>query len=255
MQKLLLLIFLLSATLLAKGTYVKPLFILASSNLKFVFPQLLQEFYNSYPESRVYIEYGSSGYLADRIFNNKKYDIFFSANREYPQQVYMAQKSVTPAKDYAQGILILFVPSNPLLATKRIKILKDPNIKNITIANRATAPYGMAAIQVLKSCKCYDTIYHKIRYSTDVATVIDSVIWHKNAGFLPKSALSMLPEDKRREGVDYIEIDERLYTPIIQSYTLSKTALENPNTTKFLNFIESKVGQAIFRENGYKNIH
>ena len=64
----------------------------------------------------------------------------------------------------------------------------------------------------------------------------------------------MIPKDRKKEGTDWIEIDQKLYTPIRQAYVISKDGLKNNNATKFLNFIKSKTGQKIFKENGYKNI-
>jgi len=258
MHKLLGIIFLLLlqfTTLNADKVYNRPASILAAGNLKFVFPQMIKEFYKKYPNASVHIQYNASGILADSILKGKGYDIFFSANVTYPKKVYAAKKSITAPKNYAQGLLILFVPSNLSLSKKRLSILADKNIKNITVANKASAPYGVAAIEVLKNSKGYENILKKIRYSSDVATAIDNVIWHSDAGFLSKSALYMIPDNRKTKGVDWINIDTELYTPIIQAYVVSKDGLTNDNAKKFLTFIESEAGQKIFKTNGYKNIN
>ncbi|MEA1956608.1 MAG: molybdate ABC transporter substrate-binding protein [Campylobacterota bacterium] len=241
-------------TLSANKKYNEPAFILGAGNLKFVFPEILKSFYHKYPDAKVYIEYSSSGYHTKNIFEGKEYDIFFSADIKYPLKVYEAKKSATKPKKYAQGILILFIPSNPLLAKEKIELLKTKDIKAITIPNKEKAPYGKAAIQTLNNTKCYDYIKDKIVYSRDVATAINNVIWNKHAGFLSKSALNMVPNNLRREGIDWIEVDEKYYKPILQAYTISKDGLKNDNAMKFLNFIESKKGQKIFTENGYNEI-
>ena len=250
---ILLLLFSLSS-LHAQQEYIRPAFILASGNLKFVFPQMLKAFYDKYPNASVHIEYGSSGDLAKSILAGKNYDIFFSANRAYAQKVYKEHKSATKAKDYAQGLLILFVPPNLPLHKEGLNVLASKKIKYITIANKATAPYGVAAMQTLNNSKCCKTTLDKIRYSSDVATAIDNVIWQGDAGFLSKSALYMLPDDRKKEGIDWIEIDPKLYAPIIQAYVVSQEGLQNPNAQKFLNFINTDAGQKIFSDNGYKNI-
>jgi len=247
-----LLLLYLFAPLHAKELREKPAFIFAAGNLEFVFPQIIEKFYQKYPNKRVYIQYGSSGYLADKILEGKEYDIYFAADIKNPQKIYEAGMSATKPKIYAQGALILFVPSNPDLAKKRVKILHSKNIQHITIANPDTAIYGAAAVEVLKNSHASTTIMNKIRYSLDVGTAIDNVIWHGDAGFLSKSALCILPEDRQKEGIDWIEIDQNLYSPILQSYVISKNGLKNDSAMKFLEFINSKVGQKIFQENGYK---
>jgi len=232
----------LSADKNVSKAYVRPAFILASSNLKFVFPQMIQAFYKKHPNASVHVQYNSSGYSADAILHGKEYDIYFSANKRYPAQIYKAKKTTKP-KDYAQGLLILFVPKHLPIQKEGIKVLTLKKIKNITIANKQTAPYGVAAMQV-----------QKVRYSSDVATAIDNVIWRGDAGFLSKSALFMLPKGRKKEGRDWIQIDKKLYSPIIQDYTVSEEGLKNPNAQKFLRFIHSDTGKKIFQDNGYINL-
>jgi len=244
----------LSADKNVSKAYVRPAFILASSNLKFVFPQMIQAFYKKHPNASVHVQYNSSGYSADAILHGKEYDIYFSANKRYPAQIYKAKKSATKPKDYAQGLLILFVPKHLPIQKEGIKVLTLKKIKNITIANKQTAPYGVAAMQVLKNSKYYKQTLEKVRYSSDVATAIDNVIWRGDAGFLSKSALSMLPKKRKKEGRDWIQINTKLYSPIIQAYVVSKEGLKNPNAQKFLRFIHSNAGKKIFQDNGYINL-
>ena len=238
----------------ASKIYVRPAFILASGNLKFVFPQMLQAFYKKYPNASVHIQYDSSGYLADSILHGKKYDIYFSANRDYAEQIFKAKKSATKPEDYVQGLLILLVPKSLPLQKEEIRVLTSKKIKNITIANKQSAPYGVAAMQVLKSSKYHTELLKKVRYSSDVATAINNILWRGDAGFLSKSVISILPKDKRKEGRDWIQIDTKLYSPIIQDYVVSKEGLKNPNAQKFLLFIHSKEGKKIFQDNGYINL-
>ena len=249
--KIVTLLLLFFTPLLAKKAVYNPAFIFSAANLEFVFPQILKIFYAKYPEAQVYIQYGSSGDLCHEILKGKEYDIFFAANRKYPQKIYQANKSVTAPKDYTQGLLILFTPPNQDLAKKGVKILQDKTIKHITIANNSTAPYGAAAMQVIRKLKEHKKIMQKIRYSSDVASVIDNVIWRGDTGFLSKSALSII---QKKRGRDWIDVDQKLYTPIMQAYVISKHGLHNDNAMKFLHFIQSPQGQKIFQENGYKNI-
>jgi len=240
--------------LLAKTPAYNPAFIFACENLEFVFPKILKVFYAKYPDAHVFIQYASSGRLSHDILKGKEYDIFFSANRAYPQKVYQANKSTTPPKEYAQGLLILFTPPHQDLAKKGVNILEEPSIKRISIANSAHAPYGVTALQVLQKQKQSQQIMKKVHYTPDVATVIDNVIWKNESGFLPKSTLSIFPKKRKKQGVDWIDVNPKLYKPIIQTYVISKHGLKNENAMKFLHLIQSPEGQKIFRENGYKNI-
>lgn len=255
MLRLFFLALLLQSTLIyAHQLDKKPAFVFASSNLQFIMPKIIKKYYNIYPDSRVFIQYGSSGYLTKEILKGKKYDIFFAANKEYPQTIYQAKKSVTKPKKYIQGLLVLLLPRDATLAKEKINILNSPKIHSISIANSATAPYGVAAMQALKNFHCSEAVLDKVHFTDDIETSIGNVIWNNETGFVSKSALSMMPNDRQTEGLDWIEIDHSLYTPLIQYYVLSKNGLQNDNAMKFLHFIESETGQNIFQNNGYKSI-
>lgn len=211
-----------------------PANIFASGNNKFVLPTLLKSFYKKYPDAKVMIQYGATGDLASAILEGVNYDIFLAADMSYPQKIYDNQKAIYPPKEYARGILILFVPADPTLNQKKLKVLKDKKIKNITIANKKTAPYGKASIEVLKNSEVYDSVSSKLRFSTDISTAVTNVVWYDDAGFLSKSAINTLPIGYKKEGVNWIEVDKELYTPIIQGCVISKEGAQNINATRFM---------------------
>lgn len=229
-----------------------PAIIFASANNKFVLPVVLEQFYQKYPKAQFLVKYGTSGDLTDAILNGADYDLFLAANSEYPQEVYAAKKAINPPVEYARGALILFTPQDSSLSQKKLTVLKNKNIKHITIANKASAPYGKAAVEALKNVKLFAKLKDKIRYSSDISTVIESVIWYDNAGFLSKSAVEYLPKAYRKEGINWIEVDSHLYHPIIQTYVISQSGAQDANVTQFLKFLHSQEGQKIYHKYGYR---
>ncbi|MCD6433485.1 MAG: molybdate ABC transporter substrate-binding protein [Sulfurimonas sp.] len=229
-----------------------PANIFVSGNNKFVMPVLLKSFYRKYPDAKVLIQYGSTGDLTDAILNEVNYDILLGADMQYAQKIYDAKKALNPPKEYARGSLILFIPADKTLHQKKIKVLKNKKIKHITIANKKTAPYGKASIEALQNSGMLESVKDKIRYSTDVSTVITNVMWYDDAGFLSKSAVNSLPIGYRKEGVNWIEIDQSLYKPIIQGYVISQNGSKNINSTRFIEFLLSKEGREIYKAYGYK---
>ena len=225
--------------------------ILSAANLKFFFSSLIHEYNIKNPNDTINVEFDSSGNLTKEILKGKKYDIFFAANMQYPKKVFTAGKSSTKPKLYTTGSLILLVSSHKGLNTQKINILKDTNIKEITIANKKTAPYGMAAIEALKSSGLYDKLKDKLFYSTDASNIIGDVLWYGHAGILPKSAVNFLPRGYNKEGENWIEIDQKLYAPIRQGFVVSSDGVSNSAVKRFLDFILED-GQKIFKQNGYK---
>ena len=229
-----------------------PAVIFAAGNNKFVFTEILEQFYKKYPNSKVVVQYGATGDLTKAILDGVSYDIFLAADMQRPKQIYLANKAVNPPEVYTRGSLILFIPSDKSLRQKKLTVLKKKSIKHISIANRKTAPYGKAALEALVKSGLYDEVSNKIQYSTDVSTAITNVVWYDNAGFLSKSAVNILPIGYNKEGVNWIEVDQSLYTPILQGYVISRMGLKNDNAKKFIDFITSSAGQALYKEYGYR---
>ena len=225
--------------------------VLASANLKFFFSDIVKEYNKLYPKDRIDVEFDSSGNMTRAVLAGKKYDLFLSANMKYPQKIYEAKKSAIAPKLYTTGSIILLIASHKGLKEKGIYILKDSNIKEITIANKKTAPYGMAALEALKNAKLYDKLKSKIFYSTDASNIIGDVLWYGHAGILPKSAVNSLPRGYNIRGENWIEIDENLYTPLNQGYVISQDGLNNKVTSRFVKFLLGD-GQNILKQNGYK---
>ena len=251
-MRILLVFLLLLISLKAVEISSPPAVVFVSGNNKFVFTEILEQFYKKYPNSKVVVQYGATGDLTKAILDGVSYDIFLAADMQRPKQIYLANKAVNKPEVYTRGSLVLLIPSDKTLRQKKLTVLKKKSIKYISIANRKTAPYGKAALEALVKSGLYDEISNKIQYSTDVSTAITNVIWYDNAGFLSKSAVNILPVGYNQEGVNWIEVDQSLYTPILQGYVISKMGLKNENAKKFIKFIISKEGQALYKKYGYK---
>lgn len=226
--------------------------IFASSNNKFVLPKLLDGFYKKNPDFKVLVRYGSTGDLTKAILNGADYDIFLAADKAHAQAVYDAKRAIEAPKEYARGSLILFVSSSKTLKQKKLAILLESKIKHITMANPKSAPYGKAAIKILEHSHLLNSLKNKIRYSNDVSSAIINVVWYDDAGFISKSALNSLPLAYKKEGINWIEIDQSLYAPLIQEYVVSPEGAKKKNVQNFLQFLFSEDGRAIYQAYGYK---
>lgn len=150
--------YILVITILINSILADEIKILSAANLKFFFSDIVKDYNKKYPNDIINVEFDSSGSLSKSIQSGTSYDIFLAANMRYPQTIYELGYSVIPAKLYTTGSLILLVAKYKELSSKKLLILEDPRIKEITIANKQTAPYGMAAIQALKQEKVYNKI-------------------------------------------------------------------------------------------------
>src|SRR5438045_6265435 len=109
----------------------------------------------------VLLSFGSSGNLFHQIQNGAPFDVFFSADLDYPNRLIeagLAEKS--SFYRYAVGQLVLWVPaSSPLDVEHRgMDSLLDPSVKKISLANPEHAPYGRAAVAALRHFGVYEKV-------------------------------------------------------------------------------------------------
>ena len=225
--------------------------VLSAANLKFFFSDILKEYCKKYPDDKIRVEYDSSGILTREILAGRVYDVFLAANMDYPQKVFDAKKAAFKPELYTTGSIILLLSRHDGLQEKGLQILSDANVKEITIANKKTAPYGMAALEALKKAGLYDKVKSKLFYSTNASNIIGDVLWYGHAGILPKSAVNFLPRGYNVRNENWIDIDQKLYTPLKQGFVLSKDGSQNIIAKRFIDFLLSD-GQKILKQNGYK---
>ena len=162
--------------LLVNSLFAEKITIASAANLKFFFSDIIEDYTSKYPEDTIKICYNSSGKIYKKIVSGMKYDLFLSANMNYPQKLYENSLSATKPKVYTEGSIILLIATHKGLKEKGLHILDDVAINEITIANKKNAPYGQAAIEALKSSELYLKLQHKIIYSNDASTIIGDVL-------------------------------------------------------------------------------
>jgi len=221
--------------------------IAVASNVSYVMNVLLVEFHKSYPNIKVRVTLGSSGKLVAQIKNGAPYGLFMSANMSYPQALYDGNIAKTKPLVYAQGSLA-YLSRKKQDFTKGIKLLKYKNIKRIAIANPKTAPYGKAAIQAIKNAGIYDEIKNKLIYSESISQTVSYAIMATDIGFIAKSSLYSSKMARFKKGINWVEVDAKLYTPIKQGVVMLK---ETNNIKFFYNFLSSKEAKKIFKRFGY----
>jgi hypothetical protein len=116
----------------------------------------MKEIGNNYERNagvRLKLSFGSSGMLTQEIQNGAPFDVFLSADMDYPRQL-VATGAADPNSllQYAVGKLVLWVPSDSRLDLQHqgMNVLLDPAVKKIAIANPQHAPYGRAAVAALR---------------------------------------------------------------------------------------------------------
>jgi len=124
----------------------------AAADLQFAMQEVGTRFQQESGKT-VKLIYGSSGNFAQQLQNGAPFDMFFSANLDYPRQLEAAGLTAPGTfYQYAIGKIVVWVPNDSKLdLSSGLKALLNPSIKKIAIANPQHAPYGKAAVAAMQA--------------------------------------------------------------------------------------------------------
>src|SRR5262249_18991866 len=128
--------------------------------------------YESHTHNKLRITYGSSGNFFSQIQNGAPFDVFVSADVEFPNRLQAAGLTEPGTlRKYAIGEIALWAPANTGfdLPKQTWNALVEARVQKIAIANPAHAPYGRAAIASLKRAGIYDRVAPKLVYGENVS--------------------------------------------------------------------------------------
>ena len=210
----------------------------AAANVGFVLPKLIEAFNARHPEIKVTTTIGSSGKLYAQIAHGAGYDLYLSANYDYPKRLFEEGRSYTRPVVYALGRLVV-------VGKKPLDSLEDlTTLGRIAIANPKSAPYGAAAKEALIRAGLYERLEPRLIYGESIAQTVGYARHGADAAIVALSAL----KSGKLAGLKATEVDPKLYTPIRQGMVLVRPGAE---AERFFAFLLSREAAAIFKEYGY----
>ncbi len=193
---------------------------------------------------RAVLSFGSSGQLYTQITQHAPFEVFLSADDERPILAIKEGYAVDSRFTYAIGKIVLW-SKDPQLVTGA-DTLKQSTFRKIAIANPAAAPYGVAAIEVMKALGVYDSLQAKIVQGNSIAQTYQFVdTRNAELGFV---ALAQVIS--RTEGSRWL-VPENLYIPIRQDAVLLKTGQDNEAARAFFSFLKGPEATRIIEAFGY----
>jgi len=199
----------------------------------------------------VRLSMGSSGNFLTQIENGAPFDVFFSADVEYPKK--LEGKGLAPPGTtylYAVGKIVLWVRNDSRLdVSKGFEVLRDSSIQKVAIANPLHAPYGRAAEEALRSAGVYDAVKDRFVLGENISQAAQFVeSGNAEAGIL---ALSIARSPGLTEKGRYWTIPENLYAPIQQGAVVL-SASHNPQVaSQFLDYVKTPATAALLERYGF----
>lgn len=222
----------------------------AASDLKFAMDDLVAAFGKTQPDVKVEVSYGSSGNFYNQITNGAPFDIYFSADIEYPNKLLEAGLAVPDSNFlYAIGRIVTWVPEgSDLDVDKGLDMLLDSGVQKISIANPDHAPYGRAAVAALESGGIYDKVLPKLVYGENIAQAAEFI--QSGSATTGIIALSLALSPPMKTG-SYWEIPADMYPRLEQGGVILERSDVKEAAQAFRDFALSDKGRQIFVDYGF----
>jgi len=222
----------------------------AAANLVYVLEPLNAEFAKTDPGVDVESEIGASGNLVAQIGNGAPYDVFLSADMEYPKKLVQAGGAqASSLVTFAVGKLALWTTRPELDLSSVESVVRNPKVAKLAIANPSVAPYGRAAEQVLAKLGLTGVARAKLVFGENITQTAEYVSsGNADAGFV---ALSLVFSPKLKDKGRWLEVSPELYDPIAQGGVLTNRGAANPAARRYLAFLTSPAARRVFAQFGY----
>jgi molybdate transport system substrate-binding protein len=200
----------------------------------------------------VKLSFGASGALTQQIQNGAPFDLFFSADLEYPRHLIAGgQAESATLYRYAVGRLVLWVPKDSPLDVehKGMDVLLDPSVNKIAMANPQHAPYGRAAAAALKHYGLYEKVAGLLVLGENISQAAQFVeSGNAQAGFVALAhAIAPAMQGKGK----YWMVPAKAYPPLDQGVVLISHSPHRQDAAAFLEYMKTAEVAEVLRRYGF----
>jgi molybdate transport system substrate-binding protein len=238
----------LALLLFGRASWSATVLVAVASNFTKPMTEIAAEFEKATGHSAK-LSFGSSGKFVSQMENGAPFEVFLAADDEKPFKLEQAGLAVTGTRfTYALGKLVLW-SATPGYVDNQGKILITGGFKHLALADPKLAPYGTAAVEVLKGLNLQDKLSPLFVLGENIAQTHQFIsTGNAELGFV---ALSQVIENgKISAGSGWI-IPAELHAPIRQDAVLLSKGAENPAARALLNYLKLAPALAIIEKYGY----
>jgi molybdate transport system substrate-binding protein len=255
MPKALLALLITAATLCAPGRAgAAEILVAAAADLNFAIKEMIAEFEKQSPH-RIKLTLGSSGNFHSQIKNGAPFDIYFSADIEYPAELNKAGLTEPGTLfTYAVGRIVAWVPAQSPIDVEKLQIQAffHPSVRKVAIANPAHAPYGRAAVSALRHYGVYEKLTEKLVYGENISQTAQFIETGAADIGIIALAIALAPAVKTRGR--YWEVPLEAFPRMTQGAVILKAASDKGNLAaarQFYDWIKSPFSRAILKKYGF----
>jgi molybdate transport system substrate-binding protein len=242
MKKALVLLIAAAVGVCAHLCLAQDLTIAAASDLQSAMQELTSHFENETGKS-VKAIYGSSGNFFQQVQNGAPYDMFFSANLDFPKK--LEESGLTEAGSfyqYARGKIVIWVRNDSQVNLEHgLQALLDPRIKKIAVANPLHAPYGQAAVAAMRKAGIYEKVKDKFVLGENISQTASFVT--SGAADIGIVALSLALSPNMKGKGRYVDIPPSEYPALNQACVILNSSKNKTLAQRFLAYVKSEAAR------------
>jgi molybdate transport system substrate-binding protein len=224
----------------------------AAADLQFALKDVLAAFAVHHPEIEVSVTSGSSGNFFAQLENHAPFDVFLSADMDYPRRL-IDEGLARPesAFQYAVGHLVLWVPKGSPVNVEKLGIqaVLDPSVQKIAIANPRYAPYGRAAEAALHSLGVYEQIKDRLVLGDNIAQTAQFV--DTGSADIGLIALSLALAPELRDRGRYWDVPLDAYPRLEQGGVILNWTDDLESANLLCTFLREPEGKEILQRYGF----
>nr|WP_225917641.1 molybdate ABC transporter substrate-binding protein [Pseudomonas zanjanensis] len=194
--------------------------------------------------------YGATGQFYTQIKNGAPFEVFLAADDTTPARLESEGDTVKGSRfTYAVGTLALWSAKAGYVDNKG-QVLQHADFQHLSISNPKTAPYGLAATQVLDKLGLTAQVKGKLVEGQNITQAYQFVsTGNAELGFV---ALSQVYKDgKVTSGSAWI-VPADLHDPIKQDAVILDKGRDNPAATALVDYLKGPKAAAIIQTYGYQ---
>ncbi|QBA63620.1 molybdate ABC transporter substrate-binding protein [Muriicola soli] len=224
-----------------------PIRIAVASNLHYAINSIVENFESKYGIT-CQVVLGSSGKLYAQITEGAPYDIFLSADLKYTESLFKAGMTLDQPAVFAYGSLVLWAANSD--HSPSLQMLQSDSVKHVALANPKTAPFGMAAAQVLEHYEIVNQISDKLVYGESISQANQFILF--GAAEMGFTSLAIVKSPEFTDVGRWILIDSAAYSPLPHSAVLINHSDSSKTGAKaFFEYLFSEEAQVVLKNFGY----
>lgn len=190
------------------------------------------------------LSFGSTGKLYAQIINGAPFAVFLAADQERPKLL-ETEGRASGRFTYATGKLVLW-SAKPDFVDPGGRVLVDGDFDRLAIANPRTAPYGVAALEVLDRLGLGTALTPRLVRGDSVSQTYQFVATGSaELGFVALAQVLPNPGGSRWEP------PVSLYTPIRQDAVLLKRGADQRAAQALMQYLKGTEARALIARSGY----